>query len=64
MSRQGYDLELVRFEGRQWRATFYPAGLARSFTSLVGTAHAETPWRAVQGAAWEALRKVRRETAA
>ena len=53
MARQGFDLELTRFGDEGWRATFSPAGRAHSVIS--GSAWEVTPWRAVQGAAWEAL---------
>jgi hypothetical protein len=53
MARQGFDLELTRFGDDGWRATFAPAGRAHSVIS--GSAWEATPWRAVQGAAWEAL---------
>jgi hypothetical protein len=54
MARQGYDLELTRYGDEGWRATFSPAGPAHSVVS--GSAWQATPWRAVQHAAWEALR--------
>ena len=57
MDWQGYDLRLERYADRGWRATFFSAGMVHSFTSPTGTAWEQTPWRAVQGAAWEALRK-------
>jgi hypothetical protein len=43
MTRQGYDLQLTRYE--------------HSPTSATGTAWERTPWRAVQGAARDALRR-------
>jgi hypothetical protein len=55
MARQGYDLQLTGYGDEGWRATFYPAGRAHSV--VAGTAWASTPWRAVQGAAWETLRR-------
>ena len=55
MARQGYDLALTRYDERGWRATFYPTGMEHSATSATGSAWEPTPWRAVQGAAWEAL---------
>jgi len=55
MARQGYDLELTRFGDEGWRATFSPAGRAHSVIS--GSAWEATPWRAVQGAAWETLQR-------
>ena len=57
MARQGFDLQLTRYDERGWRATFYTSGMEHSPTSATGTAWERMPWRAVQGAAWEALRK-------
>ena len=57
MARQGYDLQLTRYDEQGWRATFYTSGMAHSLTSATGTAWERTPWRAVQGAAWAALVK-------
>ena len=57
MAHQGYDLSLTRYDEQGWRATFYTSGMAHSLTSATGTAWEPTPWRAVQGAAWEALRQ-------
>jgi hypothetical protein len=56
MDRQGYDLELSRLDGLGWRASFYVTGRIHSFTEATGTAFEPTPWRAVQRAAWLALR--------
>jgi hypothetical protein len=39
--------------GQDWRANFFPAGLAHSIVK--GSAWEPTPWRAVQRAPWEAL---------
>ena len=58
MHRQGYDLQLTQYEDRGWRATFYVTGMEHSPTSATGTGWERTPRRAVQSAAWEALRKV------
>jgi hypothetical protein len=30
MARQGFDLQLTRYDGEGWRATFYPRGLGGS----------------------------------
>jgi hypothetical protein len=30
MARQGYDLQLTRYDERGWRANFYPTGLTDS----------------------------------
>ena len=56
MAHQGYDVQLTRYDGRGWRATFYTTGMEHSPTSATGTAWERTPWRAAQGAAREALR--------
>jgi hypothetical protein len=50
---------LTRYDKRGWRATFYVSGIEHSITSA--TASEPTPWRAVQGAAREALRKSGRD---
>ncbi len=55
MARQDYDLQLTRYDGRGWRATFYTSGMEHSATRAIGSAWEPTPWRAVQRAAWEAL---------
>jgi len=51
MARQGFDLQLTRYDERGWRATFYTAGMEHSPTSATGTAWERTPWRATQRAA-------------
>jgi hypothetical protein len=33
MARQGYDVELRRYNGQGWRATFYPEGFEHSRTT-------------------------------
>jgi hypothetical protein len=33
MARQGYDLQLTRYDERGWRATFYTTGMEHSPTS-------------------------------
>ena len=62
MARQGYDLQLTRYDEQGWRATFYTSGMAHSLTSATGTAWEPTPWHAVQRAAWEALNKIEGDT--
>ena len=59
MARQGYDLQLTRYDDRGWRATYFASGMEHSPTSATGTAWEPTPWRAVQQAAWEVLSKDR-----
>jgi hypothetical protein len=58
MARQGFDLQLTRYDDKGWRATFYTTGMEHSPTSATGTAWESTPWRATQRAARDALRKV------
>jgi hypothetical protein len=53
MARQGFDLQLTRYDERGWRATFYTTGTEHSATSATGTAWERTPWHATQWAAWE-----------
>jgi len=57
MARQGYDLQLTRYDEKGWRATFYTTGMEHSITSATASAWEHTPWHAVQGAAWEALKR-------
>ncbi len=57
MTRQGYDLQLTRYDEKGWRATFYTTGMEHSPTSATGTEWERTPWHAVQRAAWAALKK-------
>ena len=57
MAHQGFDLQLTRYDDRGWRATFYTTGMEHSPTSATGTTWERTPWRAVQVAAWIALRQ-------
>ena len=62
MARQGYDLQLTRYDEKGWRATFYTSGMEHSPTSATGTGWERTPWRAVQRAAWEALKGGQRQS--
>ena len=57
MARQGYDLQLTRYDERGWRATFYTTGMEHSITSATASAWERMPWHAVQVAAWEALKR-------
>jgi hypothetical protein len=54
MTHQGWDLQLTAYGARDWRASFFPVGIAHSIVG--GTAWEPTPWR-VQRAAWETLNK-------
>jgi hypothetical protein len=51
MARQGYDLQLTRYDEKGWRATFYTTGMEHSPTSATGTGWERTPWHATQRAA-------------
>src|SRR5262249_52907064 len=55
MARQDYDLQLTRYGGEGWRATFFLAGRAHSITRDVGSAWEPTQWKAVQRVALETL---------
>jgi len=55
---RGFDLQLTQYDDRGWRATFYTTGMEHSPTSATGTAWERTPWRAVQSAACETLKRV------
>jgi len=57
MARQGYDLQLTRYDEKGWRATFYTTGMEHSITSATASAWDRTPWHATQRAASEALRR-------
>src|SRR5262249_13214423 len=57
MHHKGYDLQLTQYEDRGWRATFYTTRIEHSPTSATGSAWEPTPWRAVQGAARDALKR-------
>jgi hypothetical protein len=56
MARQGYDLQLTRYEEKGWRATFYATGMEHSPTRATAAGWEHTPWHATQRVAWEALR--------
>ncbi len=51
----GLDLQLTRYGTEGWRATVFPAGIAHSMTTAVGTGWKPTPARAVQAAVWATL---------
>jgi hypothetical protein len=54
MTHQGWDVQLTAYAARDWRANFFPVGIAHSIVG--GSAWEPTPWRAVQKAAGQALR--------
>jgi len=43
MARQGYDLELRRYDGQGWRALFFAEGFEHSLTSHAGAGWALSP---------------------
>jgi hypothetical protein len=49
MTRQGWDVQLTAYTARDWRANFFPVGVAHSIVG--GSAREPTPWRAVRRAA-------------
>jgi hypothetical protein len=55
---QGDDLELRRYDGRGWSATFFLSGFEHSLTAHAGPGWAPSPWQAVQQAARDALTKL------
>ena len=57
MHRLSYDPQLTQYDERGWRATFYTSSLEHS-PGATGTDWELTPWRAVQRAAWDALKSV------
>ena len=57
MARQGYDLQLTRYDEKGWRATFYTTGMEHSITSATASAWERTPWHATQRAAWGVIRQ-------
>jgi hypothetical protein len=55
MTHQGWDVQLTAYAARDWRAKFFPVGIAHAVVG--GSGWEPTPWRAVQRAAWETLNK-------
>jgi hypothetical protein len=58
MARQGYHLQLTRYDEKGWRATFYTTGMEHSTTSATASAWERAPWHATQRAAWAALARL------
>jgi len=44
MVRQGFDLQLTRYDARGWRATFYSSGMEHSITSPTASAYEPGEW--------------------
>jgi uncharacterized protein len=59
MYRQGYDLQMTRYDERGSRATFHTTGMEHLPTSATGTGWQRTPWHVTQRAAWGVLRQER-----
>jgi hypothetical protein len=57
MTYQGWDEQFTAYAARDWRANFFPVGIAHSIVD--GSAQEPTPWRAVQRAAWQTLGNTR-----
>ena len=55
MAHQGSDVEPIAYAARYWRANFVMVGIAHSIVG--GSAWKPTPWRAVQRAAWAAVKR-------
>jgi hypothetical protein len=49
MTHQGWAVQPTAYAARDWRANFFPVGIAHSVVG--GAAQEPTPWRAVQRAA-------------
>jgi hypothetical protein len=56
MARQGFQLSLGDHGAGRWIAVFYEGGGGQEPISAAGVAQEATPWRAVQRAAWAAVR--------
>jgi hypothetical protein len=55
MARQGFDLQLTRYDDGGWRASFSTRpGWNSRRRRTIGTGWERTPWPATQRAAWEA----------
>jgi hypothetical protein len=57
MSHQGFQVSVGEHGAGQWIAVFYHGRGGHEPVAAAGTAQAATPWRAVQMAAWAAVRK-------
>jgi hypothetical protein len=55
MTHQDLAVQLTAYAARYWRANFFPVSIAHP--SPAARAWEPTPWRAVQRAAWHALRR-------
>jgi hypothetical protein len=60
LAHQGWDVQLTAYAARDWRANFFPAGIAHSVGG--GSAWAHAPRLAIQRATWQALKGSERLT--
>jgi hypothetical protein len=58
MTPKARDLQLTAYAARDWRANFFPVGIAHCIVG--GSAWEQTPWPAVQRAGWDALKHTER----
>jgi hypothetical protein len=56
MARQGFSVDLGEHGAGRWIAVFYSGRGGHQPVTAAGTAQEPTPWRAVQRAAWMAVR--------
>jgi uncharacterized membrane protein len=56
MQRRGFQLSLGDHGAGRWIAVFYEGGGGQEPISAAGVAQEATPWRAVQRAAWVAVK--------
>ncbi len=52
MARQDYDLQLTRYDGRGWRATFDTTGMEHSLTGATGSAFESSPGARLDEQGW------------
>jgi hypothetical protein len=57
MAHQGFQVCVGEHGAGQWIAVFYSGRDGHEPVTAAGTARAQTPWRAVQRAAWAAVGK-------
>ena len=57
MAHQGFQVSVGEHGAGQWIAVFYSGHGGHEPVTAAGTAQEATPWRAVQRAAWEVLRR-------
>jgi hypothetical protein len=55
VTHQGWDVQLTAYAARDWRANFFPVGIAHFIVG--GSAWEPTAWSAVHAAAWAAVER-------